>query len=246
MKWSQTADTVTLAVSCATEKELRPELAITPTAVNLRVAVRKNDASDPDYVVTADWYAAVNPEGHAWVVSGNGDLLVTAVKDVPEMWPYPFANREYKRFVGIDWSRWDDGTNSDDNSGGNSDSEEEEADEPRRDIGALSEASPSDFGGNRDDFPNEQNTDFQSLVNGLKTLGTDPKVKLPTIDELQNDMSAEDIKALLKSFSSEDGCSEVDLEKVAVRPLPVPAHTDDTDEAAAAASDAAPIALPDQ
>jgi hypothetical protein len=240
MKWSQTNETVTLAVSCAAEKEIHPELAITPAAVSLRVAVCEKD----DYAVAADWHAAVNPDGHTWAVIGNGDLLVTAVKDVPGMWPFPFANRAYKRFVSIDWSRWvdDDGTNSDDD--GDSDSGSDD-DEGRKDIGALSEASPSDFGGNHNDFPNEQNPDFQNLVNGLKTLGTDPKVKLPTIDELRNNMSAEDIQALLKSCSREDGCSEVDLEKV--RPLPaVSVLSGDMGEAATAtvtASEAPPRAL---
>lgn len=201
MSWSQTPTTVSVVISLRTSSPIDPpSISITDTALSLHVRVSSNAR---EYAVEANWFGSTHADKCTWKRLGNGDMLLTIQKTEAVDWPYPFADRAYKGFVHIDWSRWVDEENSDDDRGeGNVD-----------ELGALSQASPIDFGGHdSSSFPSESNSEFQDLMNGLEKLGTDKEVAIPDMETLQK-MSTDRIKGMLKS-SDDDGCSEVDLDKV--------------------------------
>ena len=201
MSWSQTPSSLTIVVSLRTSAEIQSSVAFTSSMLDLRVVV--NGESTP-YEMTAKWFAEVVADECQWKRQGNGDLLLTMAKATEEEWAHPFADRAYKGFVCIDWSRWVDADCSDDD------------EDDHFDLGGLSSASAGDFGGaDETDFPSESNQEFQDMMSGLEKLGRDTDVKLPDLEALKG-MDSDQLKELLTSTNSPtgDGCSELDLDRV--------------------------------
>lgn len=209
MSWSQTANCLTIVVSLRTSCEIQSSVAFTASALDLRVVV---DGESTPYEMKATWFANVVADECTWKRLGNGDLLLTMAKENEEEWSHPFANRAYKGFVRIDWSRWADVDCSDDDDGDDNDD--------HFDLSNLSSASAGDFGGVGDaGFPSESNPEFQDMMSGLEKLGRDTDVKLPDLDALKN-MNSDQLRELLKNTSvgtsvdNVGGCSELDLNKM--------------------------------
>ena len=198
MSWSQTPTTATIVVALRTSNTIYPSIAFTTDTLSLTIRVNNEPR---EYKVDAKWFAGVNVDKCTWKRLGNGDVLLTLHKAEEAEWTHPFADRAYKGFVRIDWSRWVDEGDS-----------EEEGD-GYDDLGALSQASPIDFGGqDESSFPSESNSEFQDLMKGLEKLGTDKDVAIPDMKTLHK-MDTDQLKDMLKS-SDDEGCSEVDLDKV--------------------------------
>lgn len=202
MSWSQTARSLTIVVSLCTSGEIQSSVVFSASALDLRVVVGE---STP-YEMTAKWFAEVVADECTWKRQGNGDLLLKLTKATEEEWTHPFADRAYKGFVRIDWSRWVDVNCSDD-------------DDDHFDLTNLSSASAGDFGGDdKTGFPSESNPEFQDMMSGLEKLGRDTDVKLPDMDALKN-MDSDQLQELVKNTSvgntnTTDGCSELDLDKM--------------------------------
>lgn len=200
MLWSQTPTHVSVQVAVR-NTTLEPSIQIECEKLFLEVHTQ-----DAKYIVDAPWYDKISSENSSWKTGNNGNILISIKKASETEWIHPFANKVYKGFVKIDWARW---TNYDSE---NSECEDEQ-DLPPYDFSSLQQASTTDFGGDAQNLPNENNTDFQNMMTGLERLGTDKDIQLPSIDELNDNMSKEDIQDLLRSCD-EEGCSEVNLDKV--------------------------------
>lgn len=210
MSWSQTPSAVTIVVSVRTSNPLDTAISFTTNTLDMHIRI---DGEPREYKVCATWFADVVADACQWKRQGNGDVRLTVPKTEKTEWSHPFADRAYKGFVRIDWSRWENEVELD--------SEEEV-----EDVGALSSASPLDFGGPDDTaFPSESNSEFQDLMKGLEKLGNDTDVKIPDLEQLKS-MNTDQLKDFLKSSES-DGCSEVDLDKVKDT---VAVNDDDIDE----------------
>jgi hypothetical protein len=156
------------------------------------------------YEVEAQWYDTVSVEDCSWKVLHNGNVLLNIQKSDDAEWGHPFADRAYKSCVSIDWSRWTQCGASD---------EDDYTDDDQYDLGQLHQASTEDCGGDERSLKNENDDEFQNMVRGLETLGQNTSVKLPSMDDVKDNMSKEDIQNLLMSCN-ENGCSEINLEKV--------------------------------
>jgi hypothetical protein len=202
MSWSQTPSCITIVVSLRTSNAIQPTITFTAEALELHVVV---DGESRRYTVDARWFASVETDKCAWKRQGNGDLLLSVHKTTEEEWPHPFADRAYKGFVRIDWSRWVDADDSDAGEDGG-----------EYDFDALSSASPRDFGGQDEaSFPSESNTEFQNMMKGLEKLGNDKDVQIPDMEALRS-MNTDQLKEMLTATpTGDDGCSELDLDKVA-------------------------------
>jgi len=212
MRWSQTSTHVSVSVDVR-DVATEPDVQCTEDAFWFEV-----HSDTVKYVVDTQWYASIHGEKSVWKRMTNGQFLVTIEKQTDAEWSHPFANKAYKGFTGIDWTRWTDCCDSD---------TEDDADaEPPYDFSSLQQAVPSDVGGNEQNLLNEDNVDFQKMIQGLERLGTDTDIKLPSLDEVKDNMSRDDIADLLKTCD-EEGCSEVNLEKVQVEV----AIADDDDDA---------------
>lgn len=210
MSWSQTPSAVTIVVSVRTSKPLYTAISFATSTLDMHIRIEGEPRA---YTVCATWFADVVADTCQWIRQGNGDVRLTVPKAEKMEWSHPFADRAYKGFVRIDWSRWENEVELD---------SEEETD----DVGALSSASALDFGGPDDTvFPSETNSEFQDLMKGLEKLGNDTDVNIPNLDELKS-MNTNQLKDFLKSSES-DGCSEVDLDKVQDK---VTVNDDDIDE----------------
>jgi hypothetical protein len=201
MSWSQTPSSLTIVVSLRTSNEIQSSIEFTESTLDFRVVI--NDESTP-YKMTAKWFADVVRDECKWKRLGNGDLLLTIAKASEKEWTHPFADRAYKGFVHIDWSRWVDLDCSDND------------EDDHFDLGGLSSASAGDFGGeDQMDFPSESNPEFQEMMSGLEKLGRDTNIKLPDFETLKG-INSDDMKDLLKNTTNttDAGCSELDLDKV--------------------------------
>lgn len=197
MSWSQTPSAVTIVVSVRTSKPLETTIAFATSTLNMHIRI---DGEPREYTVCATWFADVVADACQWKRQGNGDVRLTVPKAQTIEWSHPFADRAYKGFVRIDWSRWENEVCVD-------------SEEDVEDLGALSSASPLDFGGSGDtDFPSESNSEFQDLMKGLEKLGNNTDVAIPDLEQLKS-MNTDQLKDFLKGSES-DGCSEVDLDKV--------------------------------
>ncbi len=200
MSWSQTHTHVSVVIAVRNTTD-NPVVELTDECLTFSM-----ETSEAKYNIQAKWFDTILSESSSWKTLHNGNLLLSLEKKEESEWFHPFANKAYKGFVQIDWSRWTDYDLE------YSDDDEYDSSAPY-DLGSLSQASPTDCGGDENNFMNETNDDFQNMMSGLERLGTDKDIKLPTIDEVKENMSKDDIEELLRSCD-EEGCSEVDLDKV--------------------------------
>lgn len=116
MKWSQTADTVSIVFRILHDKDttLAPTVVFGEERLSFEV-----DANGTKYKIDARTFARISESESKWSLLPNGAVMVVLQKvheseDEYVMWPFPFHDiQQYKSFVQVDWDRWEDSDEDD-------------------------------------------------------------------------------------------------------------------------------------
>lgn len=111
-KWAQRADTIFLRFEIIDSANVQIEIKETS------ITFKCTDAKDTEYSNSIEWYKEINVEDSGYQIKGRSIDCLLYKKDLKNMsyWPRITKNKEKLRWLSVDFNRWRDEDDSEDES----------------------------------------------------------------------------------------------------------------------------------